>query len=546
MKNHKNGRKAGKKFQPKDRIHVRGATAPSGRPHVLVSACRKKAWAQYAQFDGSGKEAREVLASQGIILLNDGWAELMSKVAALRDFPPKPLIEKAGWSKKHYALSDGTAFGGAGAGKSIVLFQRDKRKVRVRGTLTDWQKNVAEPLAEQYVASFALMSMFAAPLLRLMGRTSNFGFALAGQKGVGKTTAQYIASSVWGPAVSSLGSNFWVSAHSTVAGFESLMAEYDDMALVIEEANLFAAGETVHARSAKTHQRIFQLAEGAEKARHKSTRQRRSRFIWLTSTNEPLERIMAPAANDVMEAAADRELTIPISADRPFGLLDSVPEGYASASEFVDGLVQAVAKYYGQPIRAFLSRLAAERNLDLKALKQRIRKLVAKFRTAVQIDANSGSASRVAEAFGLVYAAGQLAKEYGALPASMRCLKAARVAYELNRALFEHRSPLDQLHALARRDGIIHFSDGERPDLTAKEVAGALGFVRTKKNGRRELIATRHGMSRVFADPSAFIREPEIKRLLDSDGGRLETKRRISSRGKPVRVYCFRLPEELD
>lgn len=547
MKNRKNLKDRG--FTPKGTIRVRGATAPSKLPYVWVNACEKIAWVPYGLFRGNGKDASDMLASRGIILLNKEWAELKAKVDLLKKFPPKPLIEKAGWSRsmRHYALPDGTVFGAAeksGDETPVVLFDPHPWKVAMRGSPEGWTAKVAAPLSKQYVATFVIMIMFSPPLLRLIGRTMNFGFELAGPKGVGKTTAQCLASSVWGPAVSASGRNFWFPAHATVAGLESLMAEHDDMSMVVEEANLFAAGESPHRRSAKTHQRVFQWAEGAEKARHKKTSQRRSRFVWLTSTNEALEEILAPGSDELADAAADRELTIPIGSDRQFGLFDSVPEPYSSASDFAASLTRALAQEYGHAIRVFLNGLVSDANTDRKALKARIQALIAKFRNSVEVNTDSGSARRVVDAFGLVYAAGRLAQDYGALPPSMKCLKSARIVYELNRATVDSRSPLERLYDYATRDDLIHFKAGALPDITVKAVKKSAGFIRTKRGGRRQLIITPEALDRAFASRSWILNDREVGAVLEKDRTHRSTKLRVSARGKPVRVYCFRLPAD--
>lgn len=533
-------------YRPKRPIRTRGATAPSGRPYVWVSACAKTAWIPYSDFGGSGSDARELLAARGIILLKSEWADLQEKVARLKSFPPKPLIEAAGLSKHYYSLVDGTVFGARKedmGSPPIVLFERDRRKVATRGTLQEWMARVGEPLSGQFIATFVLMIMFAGAMVRLVGRTSNFGFELAGPKGVGKTTAQLLAASIWGPAVSPNGRNFWVSAHATVAGLEGLMAEHSDMAMIIEETNLFAAGETEKVRANKVNQFVFQLANGKVKSRYKQTKQTHHAFIYLTSTNEALEQIMLPERDEVTAAARDRLLTIPIGSDRPFGLFDSVPEGFASASAFAASLNQAIASNYGHPIRAFLAKLVETRNADRKALQARIAKLMAKYREAVNVDLDNGSATRVADEFGLVYAAGQLAKEWGALPPSMLCLKAARIAYELNRSTVEHHSPAEKVEAFARRSVMIRYTDCKLPRLTEEAANNAPGFLRTMSDGSNELILTTRAMSKAFPDRNGILKDSEVRAMLVSDGGRRATKRVIRRGGKPVRVYCFRIAE---
>ena len=477
----------GRSFKKCGKIRVSGATAPSpsGVPYVRVHACGKRTWIPLGAFRRGGGAADDMLASRGIYLIGDDWKLLKAKVEKLRKFPVRHLVETPGWSVTAYALPDGTVFGAPMDGdEPVVLFQRKKDKCSSSGSLDEWLEHVAVPLVGQPLPTFVIAAMFAAPLLRWSGRTSNFGFELAGPKGVGKSTLQFLASSVLGPAMAASGRNYWISANATVAGLEGLMAEHQDLPMVIEETNLFAAGESSKTRASKFNELVFRLADGTTKGRYQDYDQPKYRFVYLTSTNEPLENILAGERIAVSDAASDRLLTLFIGQEREFGAFDFVPVGFSDSGALATSINHAVAKYYGQPIRHFLTRLVAAINEDTEALRSRIAHLIGTFREKVGVDPNSGSETRVADAFGLVYAAGVLAKDYGVLPAAMRLGTAVRAAYNLNRSGCDELSLAEQIVKVAGRKDILHVIDAKPAKVTVEQLTAAAGVLRTGKKGR--------------------------------------------------------------
>jgi hypothetical protein len=387
------------------------------------------------------------------------------------------------------------------------------------------------------------MAMFAAPLLRLINRAGNFGFELSGPKGVGKSTLQFLASSVAGPALSRSGVNYWRSANATAAGLEGVMAEHADMPLIIEETNLFAAGESHRTRSAKLNELVFRLADGSVKARHHDHGQKRFRFIYITSTNEPLEQVLGSHRATVSDAAADRLLTLPVGDERPHGIFDFVPKAYADAAEFADELTRAASRHHGTAMRAFLEGLITAQQADAKGLRRMIQRPISKFRAAVGVNTNSGSESRIADAFGLVYAAGKLAKSFGALPPNWKCLKAARVAYELNRSAAAGIRWRQRVIRLSRAKGVVDLSKG-LARLSDADLAAIPAFKAIGRAGRQELLFTPAALETAFADRRSLFRDPQIKRMMITDRDRKSVKRRLRAGHEPERVYCFRLPRK--
>lgn len=525
-------------FNPKGRIKVVGACALGGTLYVHVIAGGLSAWIPYAAF--MSNDARMLLATRGIILLPRRWKKLAALVDDI-DFKPMPLVEEPGWTEGAYALVNGRVFSGQKGDKPIVLFAKQNEKVGVGGTLDEWLENVAEPLIDQPLPTFALMVAFAAPLMQVVSHPYNIGFEFAGPKAVGKSTIQFLAASVMGPANSATGLNYWRTANATVAALEEIMAEHNGMVLIIEETNLFAAGESEKTRSDKFNHLVFALAAGVRKARYRATSQIRSYFTYLTSTNEPLETILAGQRKLVTAAAADRLLTLPISPSiRPHGIFDCVPEGYRTAGEFAEALTRAIGTYHGRPIRRFLEKLVKEHRKDASSLRQKIDGYVADFRKLVNVDSNNGSETRVANAFGLMYAAGRLAKAYGALPKAIKVRNAAEVAYALNRSITETDTPMEKLFKHSKRTDLIRIRPGRLSKLTETQCNRAPGFIWISPRGERELLITPKAFKAYFTLAKSILSNEEVRTRMVRDD-HLTTKRRLSAKGKKVRVYVFRL-----
>ena len=245
----------------------------------------------------------------------------------------------------------------------------------------------------------------------------------------------------------------------------------------------------------------------------------------------------------VSDAAADRLLTLPLD-DREFGIFDNLPDGWPTSRDMADHLIMITASHHGVAMRAFLRRLVEDRAADEAALKRRIGKLMAEFRRRVGVNQNNGSAIRVADTFGLIFAAGKLAQRYGALPRELRCGRAALAAYELNRSTAtDAPSMLDRLIKLAKTPGVITI-DRKRPKkIDDKTLNAAPALLRTNAKGQLELLLTTAAMDRTFPVKRLLFADPDVAAIMicDSDN-RKSVKRPLRAKHKDERVYCFTLP----
>ena len=413
-------------------MSVSGATAPNGHPYVGVSSSGKTAWLPRSAFTASGSEALKILNAANIPMLTKEWAQCKAKVAALTAYPIKTLIDRPGWNGEHFALADGTVISPQDADQAVVLFPVNEQKCASAGSISAWRQATSF-LEHQPVATFVMLAAFVGPFLRLTNQIMNQGFEIAGPRGIGKSTVQRFAAAVCGPADNPLGLNYWVTADATINALERIMAGHADMPLIMDELNLYAAGENVALRARKFNELVFKLSNGSEKMRYGAGDPQRSRFVFIASSNEPLEQLLLGHQLAGAEAAFDRLLTIPIGSDRPLGIFDHVPLRFASSGELAEHLNHASRKCYGVAIRQLLRLLVDDLAKDPDDVAKQLQNSINSFRKKVGVDPNNGSETRVADAFGLVYAAGEFALRYRAISRKINPLKAALTCYELNR-----------------------------------------------------------------------------------------------------------------
>jgi len=529
-------------YRPPVVIEVEGATSPNGKPYVLVATSGKRAWIPRGAFTGGGGEARNVLKAMGMPLLSEEWKRCKEAVAKLERYPLKPLIDRAGWNGRHFALADGTVFSPLRSKCPEVLFPANGQKCAAAGSIEEWL-TITACLEHQQIATFVLLAAYASPFLILTNQTMNFGFELAGPGGIGKSTIQRFAAAVCGPTDSPQGTNYWINANSTIHGLERVMAEHQDMVLIIEESNLYAAADHAAKRAAKFNELVFKLADGTEKRRFSLTSPRRFRFVYITSSNEPLFQVLIGHRVDVAEAAGDRLLTIPISGTRPFGIFDSVPDTWPNARAFADFLNEQVRRCHGVGIRHLLDNLVAELANNPENVAKRLQRSLRYFRRKAGVDENDGSETRAADAFGLVYAAGKCAIRYGAVSNRLDPLHAALTCFRLNKATRTKRpSPIKQVLELADQWDTLWVSFDKLPQLTDAEIEDAPAIVREGPGERRELLLTERQLLRKFDNLRAFFSDNEVRRIWVREDGRRQTKRQFRRNRKAERVFCFRLP----
>ena len=515
-------------------LQVKGVTSLSGARYVKFRVRGITHYEKYAVFAIEPTEVKKRLAHKGIVLIGGKWKILCSKVEGLTSFPIRNLVEQAGWTGDFVALPDGTVIGPGKKAKALFEYSSH---VGAQGTLAEWQNGVAKLLVNQKILSFLVMTMFAPSILHLTDRADNFGFEIVGKGGCGKSSALRIMASCCGPAKRNDGSNYWTSFNATMAGIERTLPRYKDLPLLLDEANL-SVGSRASGAIGEYRQLIFKLSDGHSKATHYSPRQDAYRTIYVTTANEPIASLIAGGNAETNSAAGDRLITLMIDDRRPFGTFDFLPNGFGNAKQLAAQLEDGISNFYGTPIRHFLMRLGKVRSSDQKALRIEISNSVQKFVKAVGTDLNNGSAVRVAEAFGIVYAAGKLAKNHGVLPQGFKCLQAAKAAYQLHISGSGTSLP-DVLNQIAQAPGVYQLDRKSLPEITDKEFHSSAVFVGRGKRGRTELMMRKDVLKRLRKDHKLILTQADAMGILLRDKSHYDVQRKVRHGKKSERVCVF-------
>ena len=525
----------------KKAISVTGVTSRNGNEYVRIRKGSIIRYIPFKDFAGNYGDVKKRLANDGLPIVNRSeWKHLVSKVEVLevpKDFPPKALFECPGWTDGCFALANGTVIGPKGT-KGKPLYARDHTRIRSQGTLAGWQATVAEPIAGQHFLVFMLMSSLAAPILSLTSRVENFGFEIVGGGGKGKSTALRLAATVYGAGNDDGGHNFWQSCNQTIRSIELSFTGYSHLPLLLDETNLFLGSRSTKAIG-DFRQLIFALASGRPKGTFFESTPPSFRTVFITTTNESGASIFSNGDAATNAAAGDRLISLTIDERRPHNSLDRLPLG-EQAGPYVDRLELAAKDNYGTAGPAFLKALVAARASDEAALRVRIKRHVDEFKRKVGADPNDGSASRVAEAFGIVYAAGMLAKAYGVLPKGFRCLAAAKTAYRMNRPIPEETIMQGQLAQLLSAQGLKKLTKGKRLlKVSDKTFNSTAVFKHTGKGGRQELLVSPRALRAIVPNALSLLKRAiKLNRLHHPDKGHNTVHKHVR-KNKRDRMHCF-------
>jgi putative DNA primase/helicase len=521
-------------------LNVEGITAElSGEKYIVISDENLKAIVPLIAFHHNGAEAIGLLREYGFpIIGTSACSDLISRIANRWDFPTQPIIERIGWNGGYFALPNGEIIAPPDAPPIELAIPVDARSCFKVGDFAGWKEGVAKPAKDHLLLQFALMVMLTAPLLRLSDRFDNFGFEIVGRKGRGKSTLLRLMCSVAGGIGGGSSENhYYRNFHTTLNGLEPTMARHADLPLCLEEANLFAVGGSSRALSNKLKDAVFVLGSGASKDRFGSPTPATVRTVYFLTTNDSFAEVVGTDSESA-RAGQDRLLTIPLGEDRPHSWLDSVPDGYADAGEFVGQLVSAAARNHGHALPLFLRGLVNDLAADEAGLKEQIGRYVGDFRRRANIDPTEGSPKRVAEAFGLVYAAGELARRYGVLPKKFRCGPAAMAAYRIHLGNGRATSFKDRIQQIAAGPQVRALGKGKLPELTDDEMAVGI-FSREGRNGL-ELLIDPDRIREVITDwPKSRAAAKSEGCLIVEEEGRDKVKRRVSTAHPAGRLFGF-------
>lgn len=386
-----------------------------------------------------------------------------------------------GWHGPAFVLPSETI--GAGEGAEQVILQTATpldHAYHVSGTLGEWQTHVAAPALGNSRLIIAIASAFAAPLLGLTGEEGG-GFHLRGSSSMGKSTALFVAGSVWGGGGAGGYVKNW---RATDNALEAISGLHNDAFLCLDELSQVepkAAGAAA-----------YMLANGKGKARSgKDGQARRAlewRLIFLSTGEIALADKIREGGQQIAAGMEVRVIDLRADAGAGLGLFEYL-HGAADAASFAQALRAAVGRYYGTAARAFLHHVAA----DLDKVRLDLGKLRRDFIELALPPGADGQVRRVTDRFALVAAAGELASAWG--------VTGWPVSASRHAALGCFRDWLKERGGA----GSGEESQARRALIEAIETHGAARFQKWHLNADRAVIANRMGFIKTHAEGEAAL-----------------------------------------
>lgn len=501
---------------------------------------------------GGGRPIREILLGKGYQApyigpnARDPMLDFLSTTVPGRF----RLVNVTGWHGQVFVLPDESF----GTGNEIYRFppsEEIEHAFYTAGTLSDWQGTIGSWSKDNSRLAFAVSIAFAAPLLGILGEPGG-GFHFLAKTSQGKTTSLMVAGSVWGGGGPEGAKGYLQQWRVTDNGLEGIAAAHTDALLCLDEIG--AIDGKVLGEAA------YMLANGQGKGRASRTGGVRKRAKWRVlylSSGEVDLRTHVEAAGK--KAKAGQEIRL---AQVPYPVEDNgatweTLHGHDGPAAFADALQDAARRFYGTPIRAFLSKLVRQ---NPEAIREALENIRSSF-VAENVPPNSASeVIRVAHRFALVATAGLMATEAQIVPwsadeayrAASACFKAwlgARAdqgATEDDQAVAQVRRFLE-LHGQSRFDDLDAREQSNRYEYAAaaggeSRIVNRTGFKRRTADESFEYLILpevfREEVCKGFnhrATAKALAERGHLIRSGESDG-RLARQERIPGMGK-VRVY---------
>jgi putative DNA primase/helicase len=474
-------------------------------------------------------------------LANAGWngftnkkrKEVFDKLEKRKAKAPSfKVVTRLGWNSGAYVFPD-EIVGEPKMRLETALDGLDRAmrdKYRTKGTLKEWQDEVAALCKGNSRLMFGVGLALTGPILRLVKGPKAGGFQFWGPPETGKTTAAMVEGSAWGchRGEGRREKGFTESWNSTIGKLEVTALAHNDGFLPLDET--ISAGPDDRERAKAVTSVIFGLAEMAEKERLTNQAPARSwRCYYSSTSNLPLAQLARRGKIAIDEAYQSRLTDIPLPANGHgiFEQLHGFPDGQALA----DALQVRVRRYYGSPARAFVRRLVRERSRDEKGLGDFLAREQKAYRKALISAAEAEGLrplSRPLGRCGTVFAAGSLAIEYGILPWKRKQLLRAILSCHLDQLRkagqeVDEADPIVTLRSklvryLKDHHGEFMHLNNERPRWGKDKLDAVPGY-RVKIKGQPWYYLSGECMKRIIGtggDANALKRSLADEGLLDS------------------------------
>lgn len=404
-------------------------------------------------FQGDGTESRKALSNQGVIITPDRRGRELFQIY-LMSYPVDKFalcVDSVGWHGHRYVLPTETYSNPATKHDEVIVYQRTDgldNRFQFKGDLETWKSGVSLLLESHSKLVFSVACAFAGQLLEPLNQQGG-GFHINGTSSKGKSTAIYLACSVWGHP-----KEYYRTWRSTGNALEQTAFMHNDGFLVLDEIGEASAKDI--------GQTVYMLANGQGKARMARTAIAKApqqwRVLFLSSGEKTFKEIL----NEIGQTAKlGQEIRLPeISLDTcehgVFDLVDFAPDASQQANMLYENSVNA----YGVAGKAWLEYLTQDKG----QLTETALKMYQQYKAKLTPDNAQGHIARVASRFAVVAVAGELAtqanitgwKKGRALEAVTSVFKTWLNSFEMV-GDFEDRQILQQVRAFFEANGNSRF-----------------------------------------------------------------------------------------
>lgn len=495
---------------------------------------RKHEWAMpMTMLAGDGTAYREALLDMGLTLAAGTKAKNRLNEYIARTTPEARItcVPRIGWHAGRFILPD-RSYGPPG---EVVRLQTEApldHAFAVGGTLPEWQQAIGSLCVGNSRLCFAVSAAFAAPLLPFTLNEGG-GFHLRGPSSVGKTTALRVASSVWGG-----GARSYIKTWRTTAnGLEGTAQAHNHALLCLDEIGQLDGREIGQA--------AYMLANGEGKGRARKDGASRRAAHWqllLLSTGEQsLSDKLAEVGKRAHAGQEARLVDLPADACAGYGLFEEL-HGFDSPAALARHLAEASGRLHGTPIRAFLA-LIADRQSEIV---QTIRQHMHRFVTAYCPMKADGQVQRVAQRFGLVAAAGEVAAALNIVPwPEGEAMRAAEICFHAwlgqrgGTRSAEEREVISRLRRFLELHGEARFVRLDCPD-NDRPVANRAGYRRLNAGAIEYLVFRETFRTEIFDGMDAIHAARILKEagyLIPDSSDKSTTPIRVPGHDGSVRLY---------
>jgi hypothetical protein len=300
---------------------------------------------------------------------------------------------------------------------NVLEFKMKENEIpEQKGTLEQWQDNIARVSQNNSNLCFCLYTSFTPPFLSPLNRSAAI-FHFFGQSTGGKTVMLGVAGSVWGN-----NGKGYVPWHGTNNGIENLALQKNDALLCLDELTNLTTKDTMQ-------QVPYLIINGQSKNRADSRSVsfgNRPTKTWntlvLSSGEDSFVAQTARLGGEVKGGQTVRFIDIPVIVSSEYGIFEDVhefKEEITSSStfegkKFADFLVDQCQNYKGAPIISFLDYIFIQNNFDI--ILEEVRILKTEWLENYFPKNATAQIGRVGETFSNIAASAVIAIRSGVLP----------------------------------------------------------------------------------------------------------------------------------